>query len=131
MFTTIEHVKEVTGYDVTNESIIMAQHLIESYTGRVEADIEVATDMELLGKAVAYQCAYMHEDPAKTFEQVSATQVMQFGQMITFRQNDDAAPFIAPLAVIACKRLSWKGIRSIRTGPLLPRSSERVDWKRD
>lgn len=130
MFTTIEAVKEITGKDVTAEDVIMSQHLIESYVGRVEEDITGATDKELLGKAVAYQCAYMKDDPAKTFEQISATQIMQFGQMVTFT-GDGVSPFVAPLAVIACKRLSWKGIRSIKTGPLLPNRGRPTEWVRD
>lgn len=120
MFTTIEKTTELTGKDVSQETIIMAQNIIEAYVGRDEIDVTDPTDRALLQKAVAYQAAYMHEDEAKVFEQMGAVQIMQFGQMITFGQ-DGTQPWIAPLAVIACKRLSWKGMRSIRTGALFPR----------
>lgn len=120
MFTTIEQVQELTGKDVSQETIIMAQNIIESYIGRDEIEVTVANDRALLGKAVAYQSAYMHDDEAKVFEQMGAQQIMQFGQMITFDAKSHS-PWIAPLAVIACKRLSWKGVRSIKTGPIFGR----------
>lgn len=120
MFTTVEQVSEWTGKAVTQETIIMAQNIIESYIGRVEVDVTDPTDRALLGKAVAYQSAYMSGDEAKVFEQMGAQQIMQFGQMITFG-TDGTQPWIAPLAVLTCKRLSWKRIRSIRTGSLFPR----------
>lgn len=119
MFTTIEQVKELTAKDVSQDTIIMAQNIIESYIGRIEIDVTYPTDKALLGKAVAYQSAYMEGDEAKVFEQMGAQQIMQFGQMITFGQ-DGTQPWIAPLAVLTCKRLSWKRIRSIQAGPTYP-----------
>lgn len=123
MFTTIEQIKELTAKEVTQETIIMAQGIIEAYIGRIEIDVSDPTDRALLGKAVAYQSAYMHDDEAKVFEQMGAQQIMQFGQMITFGQ-DGTQPWIAPLAVLTCKRLSWKRIRSIYTGPTFPRGPQ-------
>lgn len=115
MFTTIERVKELTNVDVDQETIIRAQNIIESYIGRDEIDVTVAVDKALCDKAVAYQCAYMNGDESVVFEQAAATQVMQFGNMVSF-PADGASPWIAPLAVMACKKLSWKGMRSIKTG---------------
>lgn len=115
MFTTIERVKELTNVTVSQEQIIMAQNIIEAYIGRDEVEVTVANDKALLDKAVAYQCAYMVGDEARVFEQAAATQIMQFGNMVTFPM-DGVSPWIAPLAVMACKKLSWKGMRSIKTG---------------
>lgn len=120
MFTTIEQTQELTAKEVTQETIIMAQGIIEAYIGKVEVEVTDPNDRALLGKAVAYQAAYMFGDEAKTFEQMGATQIMQFGQMVTFA-NDGTSPWIAPLAVLTCKRLSWHRIRSIRTGSLFPK----------
>lgn len=127
MFTTIEKTTELTGKEVTQETIIMAQNIIEAYIGRDEIDVIDPTDRALLNKAVAYQAAYMFGDEARTFEQMNAVQVMQYGQMITFN-NDGASPWVAPLAVLACKRLSWHRIRSIRTGALFPREPVSKGW---
>ena len=129
MFTTIERVRELTGKDVSQETIIMAQNIIEAYTGKDEIEVTAANDRALLEKAVSYQSAYMHDDEAKVFEQIGANQIMQFGQMISFDPKS-ASPWVAPLAAMACKRLSWKGVRSIKTGPLFPSHvGEREGWR--
>lgn len=129
MFTTIEQTKEYTGKDVTQETIIMAQSIIEAYIGRIEVNVSDPNDRDLLGKAVAYQSAYMHGDEAKVFEQMGAMQIMQFGQMLTF-DTKGAAPFIAPLAVLTCRGLSWHRIRSIKTGKILSNGPVRESgWK--
>lgn len=128
MFTTVEQVKELTGKDVSQETIIMAQNIIEAFVGRDEIEVNGANDRALLGKAVAYQSAYMHDDEAKVFEQMGATQIMQFGQMISFDADSDS-PWVAPLAVISCRRLSWKGMRSIRIGSLYPRGNDSDGWR--
>lgn len=130
MFTTITGVKENTGYDVTQETIVMAQSIIEVLIGRIEPDVSGATDKELLGKAVAYQAAYMHDDAAKVFEQINATQIQQFGQMVTFT-SDGTAPFIAPLALLACKRLSWMRSRSVQTGKIFDTPRAGSGWRTD
>lgn len=117
MFTTIEQVKEITGYDVTLETITMAQHVLVAYTGRLDSDVVDPNDRAILGRATAYQAAYMHDNPTRIYEQVALTQIAQFGQAMSFRQ-DGVTPWIAPMAVIACQRLSWKRMRSVKTGPM-------------
>lgn len=127
MFTTIERVKELTGKDVSQETIIMAQNIIEAFVGRDEIEVNSANDRALLDKAVAYQSAYMHDDEAKVFEQMGATQIMQYGQMISFDAKS-SSPWVAPLAVLACKRLSWSGMRSIKTGPIFRSTPSTSGW---
>lgn len=128
MFTTIEQVNDLTGYEVTQETIIMAQSVIESYVGRVEAEVVDPNDRELLSKAAAYQSAYMFGDEAKIFEQAAIVQISQFGQATTFRQ-DGLSPWIAPLAVLACQRLSWKKMRGVKTGGLFATAPVPEGWK--
>lgn len=128
MFTTVEHVKELTNYDVTNAEIVRAQSIIESYVGRVEAEVVYPTDRELLSKAVAYQTAYLHENAETIFEQMALSYMGQFGQALSFRAGDFFSPFVAPLAMIACQKLSWKRIRSVKTGSLFG-PTEPVDWR--
>lgn len=129
MFTTPERVQELTGYEVTGEVIAQAQGIIETYIGKLEADITDPTDLGLLENAVSYQAAYMRDNWARTFEQVSVSQMVQNSNMITFRSNDKAAPWIAPLANLACKNLSWMKSRRIRTGRIFPR--RRLRWDQD
>lgn len=127
MWTTQEEVKELTGKDVDLELITQAQAIIESYVGRLEIEVGSATDAMLLGRATAYQAAYMLDDSDRVFSQVSAMQIMQFGNMVSFR--DSLSPFVAPLAIIACQRLSWKRIRSVKTGSIYARPVVADDWR--
>lgn len=128
MFTTINEVKELTGYDVSQETIIKAQAIVESYVGRNETEVIKSSDRALMGKACAYQSAYMEGDESKIFEQAAVTQIAQFGQSISMR-NDGAAPWVAPLAVIACQRLSWKRMRSVKTGSMWYHAPVREGWR--
>lgn len=131
MFTTVAKVEEYTGYAVDQETVIMAQAIIEAYVGRLEPEVNTAHDLSLLERATAYQAAYMRDNKATVFEQISLSQVMQFGQMMTFKQNDIVSPWVAPLAVLACQRLSWKRIRSVRTGSIYYTPPAVDDWRTD
>lgn len=128
MFTTIEQVKELTNVDVPQETIIMAQNIIEAFVGRDEIEVIHPNDKALLGKATAYQAAYMFGDEAKVFEQAAVTQTTQFGQAISYR-GDGSSPWIAPLAVIACQRLSWKRMRSVKTGSIFYHAPVVEGWR--
>lgn len=130
MFVTITDVKRITGYDVTVDQITSAQYIIESYIGHIEAEVNDATDKMLLSRATAYQVAYMKDDPVRIFEQVSVKQIGQFGQLLTFRDGDKASPFVAPLAVLACRNVSWRKMRSVRTGTIYGRAPEPERWDR-
>lgn len=129
MFTTEEQVLELTGYTVDLATITMAQSIIEAYIGRVEAEVTDGNDATLLSKAVAYQTAYMFNQKGLVFEQISAQQIMQYGMMMTFKADEPAAPFVAPLAILACKRLSWKRQRSIKTGSIFTRTEAESNWR--
>lgn len=127
MFTTVERVKALTAYDVTLETIAMAQGIIEAFVGRNEVEVEDATDKMQLEKAVAYQAAYMRDNFTRVFEQAGVKQIAQSDGMVTL-DNAKSAPFIAPLAEIACRRLSWRGTRHVKTGPVFYGSDERDGW---
>lgn len=118
MFATINDVERITGYEVTEDLVVQAQMIIESYVGRTEVEVTNASDQLLLARATAYQAAYMKADPMRIYEQMAVKQLGQFGQLVTFRDTDTAAPFVAPLAVMACHRLSWKRMRSVKTGTI-------------
>jgi hypothetical protein len=120
MYVMPEDVMAATGYtDVTTQQVLQAQFIIEIYSGRPESEVDNARDKEILARATAAQCVYMRDNTTVAFEQVAAKSMSRGDGQTTFAED---APFIAPLAVMACKHLSWKNSRSIKIGPF--------NWKR-
>lgn len=117
MFTTPEGVRERTGYEVTHDLVRKAQAVIEAYTGRIEADITNPSDQFALGRATEFQAAYMNKNYETVYEQVGVAQITGGDGTVTYKSGDDTSPWIAPLAVLACKNLSWKRSRSVKTFP--------------
>lgn len=113
MFVTTSEVLELTGYTVSAADIKRAQYIIESYVGREESAVEDPNDKALLGRATGYQAAYMNKNGDMVFEQIGAKYLGQNNSVVTF---EDDSPFVAPLAKIACRKLSWRGSRSVKTG---------------
>lgn len=117
MFINIDGVKDVTGVDVERTDIILAQHVIEAFVGKNETEVQDADDIALLAKAVAFQAVYMLNNYDRVYQQVALVQMgQQDGQMTLDR--DMAAPFIAPLAVLTLRNLTWRRSRSVKTGPM-------------
>lgn len=128
MFVSTEEVRQMTGFDVTPEQIAQAQTIIEVHVGRTEPDIDSARDFALLGRAVAFQAVYMNTLGNTLYEQVDAQGITLGGANYNFRNNTDA-PFIAPYAAKACKKLSWLRSRGVKTGRAGgPRESFRNWW---
>lgn len=129
MFITPQEVMANFPYTGVNMAHVkQAQFVIEMYVGRVESEIDTARDKAILARATGAQAVYMMDNPDITFNQINAAMVSSGGQMTQFRDN--VSPFIAPLAVLACKKLSWKGSRSVRTGQWHQRPN-RIEWVRD
>lgn len=126
MYATADDVYAITGYTVDPSMIKMAQTIIEIYTGRVEADIVGGRDRSLLGRATAFQAAYMNDSTDMIFEQVAGATVGQNDSLVQFRAGDNHSPFVSPLAALACKHLSWKKSRSIHTGRIFDRGRSYV-----
>ena len=129
MLSTVNSVKEYTGYDVTLPLILRAQAIIEIFVGKDEIDVESPSDLLLLDKMVSYQAAYMLDNEAIVFEQV-ATNSVGAGDSAQNFNTAMSSPFIAPLAVMAVKGLSWKKPKSIRTGRIF-QHHKHTDWKRN
>lgn len=125
MLSTINSVKEYTGYDVDLELIKRAQGIVEIYVGKDEVDVENPSDLLLLDKIVSYQSAYMLENEDIVFKQVGST-----GDGTQNYNLKIDAPFIAPLAAIASNGLSWNKSRSYRTGKIFQRHNWGRDWTR-
>ena len=55
MLSTVNSVREYTGYEVNLELIKRAQGIIEIFVGKDEIDIDSPADLLLMDKIVAYQ----------------------------------------------------------------------------
>lgn len=138
MYATINDVKRATGYEVTQDVLNRAQTIIEVWTGRVEQEITSPSDKAMLGRAVAFQAAYMRDNSEQIYEQVMVYQSGQNDSLVTYKPGDSSAPWIAPLAFMACKKLSWLRSRSVRTGKVYQNGrsgyfnrSSQVNWWND
>jgi hypothetical protein len=127
MFTTTTQVKTITGKIVTAALIERAQYVIEAYLGRFESEVTDTKDLEILKRAVAYQSAYMLNNEDIVFEQMAVSTTTQNDASTTFKQGDELSPFIAPLAVMMCSKLSFAKSRSIKTGKVISKLIE-PEW---
>jgi hypothetical protein len=118
MFATTTQVKTITGKTVNAGLVERAQYAIEAYVGKFEADVTDTNDLEILKRAVAYQSAYMLNNEDIVFEQMAVSTTMQNDASTTFKPGDRVSPFIAPMAVMVCSKLSFVKSRSIKTGPI-------------
>lgn len=123
MFTTINDVKTITGKIVKNDLIERAQYAIEAYIGKFENEVTDLQDLEILKRATAYQTAYMLNNEDIVFEQMSVSTTAQNDSSTTFKAGDTVSPFIAPMAVMICSKLSFIKSRSIKTGKISPKIS--------
>lgn len=156
MFSTLDSVREYTGkylaaefnftkvatlatrrnvdpelIDVEQECrflIKRAQSIIEVFIGKDEIDIDNPSDLIILDKMTAYQTAYMLDNEDSVFNQVAVTSQGQTDFIINFNSSMHS-PWIAPLAVIASKGLSFKKPRSIKTGKIFQHPTF-LDWKK-
>jgi hypothetical protein len=117
MLSTVNSVREYTGYESTLELIKRAQAIIEIFIGKDEIEIENPADLLLLDKMVAYQTAYMIENEDIVFKQAALTSQGQTDALVNF-DTRMLSPFIAPLAVMASSGLSFNRSRSYKTGKI-------------
>lgn len=120
MFTTITEVKTITGKIVKADLVARAQYVIEAYIGKFESEVTDTTDLEILKRAVAYQSAYMVNNEDVVFEQMAVSTTTQNDSSTTFKSTDKTSPFISPMAVMMCSKLSFVKSRSIKTGKIVP-----------
>jgi hypothetical protein len=129
MLANTTDVKEITGKIVNNQLVSRAQYIIEAYVGKLESEIFNEKDIELAKRAIAYQCAYMENNEDIVYEQMAVSTTGQNDAYTTFRQNDTASPWIAPMAVMVCDKMTFLKGRSIKTGKKII-GLARYDWRR-
>lgn len=128
MFSTINSVYEYTAKDVSLDLIKRAQAIIEVFIGRDEINVENVDDLLVLDKMTAYQAAYMLENEDTVYNQIATTSSGS-GDSLQNYNTAMSAPWIAPLAVMAAKGLSFKRPRSIKTGKIFQTTTE-TEWIR-
>lgn len=129
MFVNTDEVNSITGISVNPVKVQMAQYIIEMYTGRSEARVVESDDLYALRLATAYQAAYMEENAQTVFSQVGVSDIQQ--ERFRMRMASETDPYIAPLAKMACSRLSWFRARSISTAPYFHKQREVRGWRYD
>lgn len=127
MFSTINSVKEYTGYDVTLDLIKRAQGIVEIFIGKDEIDVENPADLLLLDKMTSYQSAYMLENEDMVFKQIASNSVGS-GDSTQNYNTTMSAPWISPLAFMASNGLSWNKSRSYKTGRIF-QSPSKYNWR--
>lgn len=128
MLSTVNSVKEYTGQDVTLELIKRAQAIVEIFIGKDEIDVQNPSDLLLLDKMTSYQAVYMLENEDIVYKQIAATSVGSGDSIQSFNMSM-SAPWMAPLAVLAARGLSFKRSRSIRTGKIFQWPTY-LDWRK-
>lgn len=134
MFSTINSVKEYTGYDVTLDLIKRAQGIVEIFVGKDEIDVDNPSDLLLLDKMTSYQTAYMLENEDLVFKQIATRSLNLSGSNTTF-DREAQAPYIAPLVMLAAKGLSFNNSKSFKTGKIfswpafLDENGNRSRWR--
>jgi hypothetical protein len=128
MFVTTAQVKTITNKTVNAGLVERAQYAIEAYVGKFEADVLDTRDKEILKRATAYQAAYMLNNEDIVFEQMAVSTTMQNEASTTFKSGDKVSPFIAPMAVMMCDKLSFMRARSVYTGKMLD-TTEQNNWR--
>jgi len=128
MLVSVEEAEALTGYQMIPEDIQWAQAIIEVYVGRSEPDVDDPRDLAMLARAVAFQAAYGKVNGTMIYEQVQVKSLTVGGTNYTFHQGDEAAPYIAPLAKMACSKLSWTRSRTVKTGRLNTPGLTLLDW---
>lgn len=130
MFITKEAIKDQTGYEIDNVGLNLAQWMVEAWVGKRESEVEDAGDLETLGRAVAFQAIYAKDNVGDMLEQAAVKQVA-IGETVSQFDTALFAPYMSPFAVLICKRLSWVGSRSVRTGPIFAGTHRAPTWVKD
>jgi len=117
MFSTVNSVKEYTNVDVDLDLIKRAQAIVEIFVGKDEIDVENPSDLMILDKMTSYQAAYMIDNEDVVYKQIASLSVGA-GDSAQNYNTAMSSPWMAPLAYMASKGLSWNRSKSFRTGKI-------------
>lgn len=110
-WATAAEAAEITGSAPSAEILALAHGDIELAVGRTqEATWIAARDLRWLKRAVAYQAAWLPSQPDHLTRSQTTGSVIQDGAHVEVTR---AGQKLAPLAISALKKLSWRGSRSV------------------
>lgn len=115
MFATVDDVYEITAVSVDLATVRKAQAIVETASGKPAELVTHPTDVLWLKRAVAYQCAYMEEDPTSVFEQPNLESYSHGDDKMVVGNKD---VWLAPMAQKAIANCSWRKSRMIQFGPI-------------
>jgi|SRR6478735_11048522 len=126
MFISRDEIKSRSGKDISQDTLALANSMIETYIGKDEAEVEDSSDLAVLAKATMFQAIYIDGND-EVLEQAAITAITSNSSTITFASGA-MAPHMSPWAVRACKSLSWYGTRSVKVGKILDSPRRRLGW---
>lgn len=122
-WATEDDVVTVTGREATEESLALAQTMIEIFSGTTELasddELIASRNLRLLKNAVAFQAVWLDNHP-DVLEAMDVSGVSQDGLNAQYAYAN--AHLVAPLAQRCLDRLSWR--RQIRVGAARRRAAE-------
>lgn len=112
-WATPEDVAEITGVTVNLAQLRLAQNQVELRVGRTSDATGIGSrDLRWLKRAVAYQAVWAKDQPDLLTRSETIGAVIQDG--IHMSQTPEQQQ-MAPLALVALRRLSWRGNRTTYT----------------
>src|SRR6478735_2786582 len=110
MFITKEQIAQKTGITVEAQTLQVAQFMIEAWVGKTEAEIDSAGNLAILANATAFQAIYLGNSTELILEQAAIKSIVA-NESTTVFDTDMFSPFMSPMAVLTCRKLSWMGSR--------------------
>lgn len=141
-WATVDEVETITGKTVTADQLAQAQSLIELVIDRDETAVGTSAavgtagdyegrsgDLRRLKLAVAYQAAHLATTGVDVHAVVGGLSALSQPDLsLSFREGGDAVErVLSPLALRACRQLTWRRDRSVRIGSALTASRARID----
>lgn len=124
---TAQDVQTLTGKTVQDSDVDQATAVVELLGGALVASAATSIlstrNLEWLRRAVAYQAAFMVEYP----DYFTRMDVSMFTQDSTSATIKSDGLVLAPLARRCLKRLSWRGVRTVR--PSINRTNKRAGYR--
>lgn len=116
-YTTADDVYDITGATVSNANVQQAAVIVEVMSGAAMSDEDYdlldATDQRWITLAVAYQAAWIQDQP-DVFSRIDVSSLNQDG--VSMQTRDEFSLVLAPLAKRALNRTSWRRYSKQNTG---------------
>ena len=124
-WATVADVQAITGVAVSQQTLMMAQFIVETSVNRTFGGSGGmrTRDLNWLRMGVAWEAAWLPSQPG-LLQQLGVKGISQDG--VSVQYNGESDQWLAPLAKRALKNCSWMGMRSLRFGTRNPRLPDRA-----